>query len=239
VRSASFDQDEAVALLRQLVAVRSYPGEELAAQQLVAAWLANNGLVPELQPTANGQPNVLARVVNGPGPTLLLNGHIDTVLAVEGWACDPWQGRLEGERLYGLGAGDMKCGGVVNMLVARELARRRAEWQGTVVFSSVTDEEAYSYGARALLASGISADACFVTEPSFTKAIIGAPGKVLVRVDVTGKAAHGFYPWEGATRRSSWPALWRRSATRYRPAHTHACRRRRQCSRSIAEALSM
>jgi acetylornithine deacetylase/succinyl-diaminopimelate desuccinylase-like protein len=197
MRSSAFDQDEAVALLRQLVAVRSYPGEERAAQQLVAAWLADNGLIPELQPTANQQPNVIARVTNGPGPTLLLNGHIDTVLAVEGWACDPWQGRLEGERFYGLGAGDMKCGVVVNMLVAREFARRRAEWQGTVIFSSVTDEEAYSHGARALIASGITADACFVTEPSFTKAIIGAPGKVLVRVDVTGKAAHGFYPWEG------------------------------------------
>ena len=98
MRSSSFNQDEAVTLLRQLVAIRSYPGEELAAQQLVAAWLTDNDLVPELQPTVNQQPNVIARVANGPGPTLLLNGHIDTVLAVEGWACDPWQGRLEGER---------------------------------------------------------------------------------------------------------------------------------------------
>jgi acetylornithine deacetylase/succinyl-diaminopimelate desuccinylase-like protein len=197
MRSSAFDQDEAVALLRRLVAVRSYPGEELAAQQAVAAWLAGNGLAPELQATANQQPNVIARIENGPGPTLLLNGHIDTVLAVEGWACDPWQGRLEGDRFYGLGAGDMKCGVVVNMLVARELARRRAEWQGTLIFSSVTDEEAYSHGARALIASGVTADACFVTEPMFSQAIIGAPGKVLVRVDVTGKAAHGFFPWEG------------------------------------------
>jgi acetylornithine deacetylase/succinyl-diaminopimelate desuccinylase-like protein len=197
MRSSTFDQDEAVALLRQLVAVRSYPGEELAAQQLVAAWLAGNGLAPELQPTANLQPNVIARVTNGPGPTLLLNGHIDTVLAVEGWTCDPWQGRLEGHRFSALGAGDMKSGVVVNMLLARELARRRSEWQGTLIFSSVTDEEAHSAGARALIASGIAADACFVTEPSFNKAIIGAPGKVLVRVNVTGKAAHGFYPWEG------------------------------------------
>jgi acetylornithine deacetylase/succinyl-diaminopimelate desuccinylase-like protein len=197
MNAPTFDQDEAVALLRQLVAIRSYPGEELAAQQAVAAWLAGNGLSPELQPTANQQPNVIARVTNGPGPTLLLNGHIDTVLAVEGWACDPWQGQLEGERFSALGAGDMKSGVVVNMLVARALARRRAEWQGTLIFSSVTDEEAYSLGARALIAGDFIADACIVTEPSFTKAIIGAPGKVLVRVDVTGKAAHGFMPWEG------------------------------------------
>src|SRR5215510_13820697 len=134
--SPTFDQNEMVVLLRQLVAVRSYPGEESAVQQLVAAWLADNGFVPELQPTVNQQPNVVARVTNGPGPTLLLNGHIDTVLAVEGWACDPWQGRLEGDRFSALGAGDMKSGVVVNMLVARELAGRRAEWQSSVIFSS-------------------------------------------------------------------------------------------------------
>ncbi len=176
---------------------RSYPGEELAVQQAVAAWLTEHGLAPELQPTANQQPNVIARVANGPGPTLLLNGHVDTVLAVEGWTGDPWQGRVEGDRFYGLGAGDMKSGVVVAMLVARELLRRRAEWQGTLIFSSVIDEEAYSLGARTLLATGITADACFVTEPFFTQGIIGSPGKVLVRVDATGKAAHGFFPWEG------------------------------------------
>lgn len=193
----SFDRDEAVALLRQLVAVRSYPGEEAAAQQVVAEWLAANGLTPELQPTDNGQPNVIARLSNGPGPTLLLNGHIDTVLAVEGWACDPWEGRLEGDRFSALGAGDMKCGVVVNMLVARELLRRRDSWQGSLIFSCVTDEEAYSAGARALIAGGLSADACIVTEPMYSSAIIGAPGKVLVRVEATGKAAHGFFPAQG------------------------------------------
>jgi hypothetical protein len=54
----SFDRDEA------LVAVRSYPGEELAAQQRVAAWLADNGLAPELQPTPNQQPNWRATTIN-------------------------------------------------------------------------------------------------------------------------------------------------------------------------------
>src|SRR5690606_2619716 len=146
MRTPTFDQDEAVSLLRRLVAVRSYPGEEGEAQQVVAGWLKANGLTPELQPTANGQPNVIARVENGPGPTLLLNGHIDTVLAVEGWACDPWQGHLEGDRFSALGAGDMKSGLVVIMLVARELLRRRDAWQGTLILSSVTDEEAYSHG---------------------------------------------------------------------------------------------
>lgn len=197
MNNAEFNQQEAITLLRQLVAVRSYPGEEAAVQQVVARWLEAQGLKPELQPTANQQPNVIARIDNGPGPTLLLNGHVDTVLAVEGWSCDPWQGQLHGDRFNALGAGDMKSGVVVNMLVARELLRQRDQWRGTVIFSSVTDEEAYSAGAHAVIDSGIRADACIVTEPSFTRAIIGAPGKILVRVRAIGRAAHGFFPWEG------------------------------------------
>lgn len=195
--TGSFDHDEAVALLRALVAVRSYPGEEAAAQRVVADWLAAAGLRPELQPTANGQPNVIATVANGPGPTVLLNGHIDTVLAVEGWACDPWVGQTDGDRFSALGAGDMKSGVVVNLLVARAMARMRDSWQGTLIFSCVTDEEAYSAGARALIAGGLRADACIVTEPMYREAIVGAPGKVLVRVEAAGKAAHGFFPSEG------------------------------------------
>ncbi len=193
----SFDKDESLALLQSLVAVRSYPGEEAAAQRVCAAWLESNGLPVTYQTTRNGQPNMIATIKNGDGPTLLLNGHMDTVLAAQGWLRDPWQGWREGDKFYGLGAADMKSGVVVNMLVARALARNRSAWRGTLIFSCVTDEEALSLGARALLESGLRADACIVTEPYFEGGTIGAPGKVLIRADVTGRAAHGFTPWLG------------------------------------------
>ena len=193
----NYELDESLALLRSLVAVRSYPGEEAAAQHVCAGWLEANGMPVTYQTTRNGQPNVIATIENGPGPTLLLNGHMDTVMAAQGWLHDPWQGWREGDLFYGLGAADMKSGVVVNMLVARALARDLSAWRGTLIFSCVTDEEALSLGARALHASGAKADACIVTEPYFEGGAIGAPGKVLIRADVTGKAAHGFTPWQG------------------------------------------
>jgi acetylornithine deacetylase/succinyl-diaminopimelate desuccinylase-like protein len=195
-----FDKEEAYQLLRQLVAIRSYPGEEAEAQRACAAWLAQNNIASHLQITQNGQPNVIARIENGPGPTLMLNGHMDTVLRAQGWLHDPWQGWREGDIFYGLGAADMKCGVVANMLVARALATHKHQWRGTLIFSCVTDEEAYSYGARALVdvnRGGVKADACLVSEPHYVGGAIGAAGKVLVQVDVTGKAAHGFLPWQG------------------------------------------
>jgi succinyl-diaminopimelate desuccinylase len=194
---AASDPEEALALTALLVSHRSYPGEEGNVQRAVAAWLQEAGLQPELLPTEGDRPNVIALVTNGDGPTLLLNGHVDTVLAADGWSCDPWQGRRDGEKFYGLGAYDMKCGVAAAMLATRALAARRDLWSGTIIFSSVVDEEAYSIGALGLIKSGIQADYCVVTEPSWNPVILGGVGKVLVRGDVTGKAAHGSWPAEG------------------------------------------
>ena len=158
---ASSDQEEAAALTAALVAIRSYPGEEGPVQRTVAAWLTEQGLQPEFSPTgADDRPNVICRVENGPGPTLLLNGHTDTVLRAEGWSCDPWQGKRVGDRFYGLGAADMKSGVAAAMLATRALAQHREDWRGTVIFTAVVDEEAYSVGAHALIDSGLRADYC-------------------------------------------------------------------------------
>jgi succinyl-diaminopimelate desuccinylase len=192
-----FDPEEAAALSAELVAIRSYPGQEGPVQRHVAGWLEANGLEPEFQPTEGDRPNVIARIENDSGPTLMLNGHVDTVLAVEGWSSDPWTPRREGDRLYGLGVADMKSGVAAAMLATRALAQNRERWHGSVVFSSVVDEEAYSIGARALIASGIQADYCVVTESSWDRPALGSVGKTLVRIDVTGKAAHASWPWEG------------------------------------------
>ncbi|MGN6565250.1 MAG: M20 family metallopeptidase [Thermomicrobiales bacterium] len=196
LQAASSDE-EAAALTADLVGQRSYPGEEGAAQRIVADWLRAAGLAPELHATEGDRPNVIARVENGLGPTVLLNGHIDTVLAAQEWAHDPWQARRDGDRLYGLGAADMKSGLAAAMLAARALHRARDRWRGTVIFTSVVDEEAYSIGARALVDQGLQADACIVTEASWMQPVLGGVGKVLVRGEVTGKAAHGSWPADG------------------------------------------
>ncbi len=192
------DRDEAAALTSKLVAIRSYPGEELAVQRAVLGWLREHGIGAEERPTGEpDRPNVVARIENGPGPALLLNGHVDTVLAVEGWSSDPWMPRWEGDRLYGLGACDMKSGVAAAMLATRALDRNRDRWRGTVVFASVVDEEAYSLGARALIAAGVRADACIVTESSWRHPALGSVGKVLIRVEVTGTATHASWPAAG------------------------------------------
>jgi len=191
------DAEEAAALTARLVGHRSYPGEEAAVQRAVADWFEEHDLRPELRAVDGERPNVLLRLENGPGPTLLLNGHVDTVLAVDGWSSDPWRARRDGDRLYGLGACDMKAGVAAAMLTVRALARRPDLWRGTLLFAAVVDEEAYSAGARALIDAGLAADFCVVTESSWARPCLGSVGKVLVRADVTGRAAHASWPSAG------------------------------------------
>ncbi|MFL5759989.1 MAG: M20 family metallopeptidase [Thermomicrobiales bacterium] len=191
------DVEEAAALTAELVSHRSYPGEEKAVQEAVAAWFRAQGLTPEVTDAAPNRPNVTVRIENGPGPVLLLNGHTDTVLAAKGWASDPWRGRRGGDTFFGLGACDMKSGVAAGMLATRALARRPDLWRGTVLFTSVVDEEAYSLGAHALIDSGITADYCLVLESSWDWPCLGSIGKVLVRADVTGRAAHATWPEQG------------------------------------------
>lgn len=197
--AGAIDAEEAFGLTAELVRIRSYPGDEAAVQQAVADWLGRCGLVPEMPEVAPGRPNVVLRLENGPGPTILLNGHVDTVLADPAWEHDPWQGRREGDRFFGLGAGDMKCGMAALMLATRALDQHREAWRGTVIFTSVVDEEAHSVGAHAVIDSGITAEAdyCVVMESAWERPCLGAQGKLLVRVDVHGKAAHASFAHEG------------------------------------------
>jgi succinyl-diaminopimelate desuccinylase len=195
--AACGDREEAITLLASLVSARSYPGEEAEAQGRVAAWLRNAGLAAETPEAGPNRPNVVAVISNGDGPTMLLNGHIDTVLAAEGWSSDPWEGRLDGDRYYGLGACDMKSGVAAVMLAARALDQHRDAWRGTVIATSVVDEEAYSIGAHALIDGGLKADYAIVTEAGWKTPCLGSIGKILIEVEVTGRAAHATWPWEG------------------------------------------
>lgn len=68
----TYDLAEVTALLRQLVAIKSYPGEEHVVQQAVADWFTANGITAEIWPTSQA-PNIVVRIENGVGPTFMLN----------------------------------------------------------------------------------------------------------------------------------------------------------------------
>jgi acetylornithine deacetylase len=185
---------DAVALARALVKIDSRnptlvpgaPGEGEVARFL-ASVLDEWGFSVELHDAVAGRPNVVARIGPTDSPALMFNGHLD-VVGVEGMSHDPFGAEIHGGRLYGRGSGDMK-GGVAAMCAAATAAT--ADSNAQIVIAAVADEEYESLGLRALLASGVTADAAIITEPTRLAICPAHRGFAWMDVTLTGRAAHG------------------------------------------------
>lgn len=160
---------------------------------LLAARLGQAGFTVTVVPAPGreGRPSLLAAPpVTGDGPTIVLNGHLDTV-GVDGMT-DPFVPRTEDDRLYGRGAVDMK-GGVAALVVA---AHRLVSAGSRVrpVLALVADEEDASVGSEAVIAAlpelGIHPDACLIAEPTDLALARSLRGFVVIRVRFPGRAAH-------------------------------------------------
>ena len=200
-------RDELVALVRELV---SYPSEnpkllsgaaaqarataaEAACQDAVVMHFGALGMRVDRFEALPGREDVVGRLAGaGGGRSLILNGHVDVVPAgdASAWPHDPWGGELDGDRLWGRGACDMKGGiacGIVALRALQELGLRLA---GDVVFQSVVDEETGGPGTRAALARGHVAEAAIVLEPTAREIVTVEGGLEWVRVVVRGRTGH-------------------------------------------------
>ena len=192
---------ELTALLSSLVAADSVnpslvvggAGEHEIAT-LIEGWARQAGLESERLEETPGRPSVLvrARGTGGGGRTLLLCGHIDTV-NVDGMR-DPHTPRIDGDRLHGRGAYDMKAGVAAALIAAREASRLRLA--GDVVVAAVADEEHASLGVQEVLRR-FSADGAVVTEPTELEVVIAHKGFVWSEIEARGRSAHGSRPHLG------------------------------------------
>jgi acetylornithine deacetylase/succinyl-diaminopimelate desuccinylase-like protein len=190
----SIARDTIVDVTSRLVAIPSVnpaiaPAEgtsESAVAEFARAWLQDHGVRATLEEAAPGRPNVVADVGAGDGPTLVLCAHLDTV-GTEGMTIPPFEPRVDGDRLYGRGAYDMKASAAAIMVAMAHLA---ASHLGRVRAALVCDEEHASLGAFDFVRRH-RADACIVTEPAEGGLVLAHKGFVWVDVVTTGRAAHG------------------------------------------------
>ncbi len=156
--------------------------------RLVASWAEEQGLAAQWLEGTPGRPSVVVRHREpGRGRTLMLCAHLDTV-GVEGMT-DPHTPRVEGGRLYGRGAYDMKSGLASALIACRDAP-------GDVVVAAVADEEHASLGVQEVL-EHVAADAAIVTEPTELELIVAHKGFVWIEIEVEGRAAHGSRHEEG------------------------------------------
>src|SRR5436305_2056791 len=197
-----------VDLLRELTAISSPSGDAEGLRRMaerLAGELRERGLATEIrdEPSAEAGrplPVLYARGNPGTGASrghLLLISHLDTVLA----ATPP---RLDGDRLVGTGALDMK-GGLATLAGALDLLRHRGQAPpADLLLVAVPDEEAGGELSQAAVRRwGETARALWVLEPGEPAGdaetlVAGRRGMFEWRLDVRGQAAHsGLHYWEG------------------------------------------
>lgn len=148
-------------------------------------------------------------VVGEPGerPLVVLAGHLDTV---------PNQGqgpaRMEGDRLWGLGAADMKSGLAVMIHVLEDPGVAAGPYDVAGVFYAAEEGPHEDNQLRRVLTEVEwlrQADCAIVLEPSDGQLQYGCNGVVNATVRFTGRAAHSARPWWGenaVTKAGEWLA---------------------------------
>lgn len=186
---------DAVALARALIKIDSRnptlvpdaPGERACAQAL-ASVLDDWGFEVELQEELPDRPNVIARKGPRDAPALMLNGHLD-VVGVEAMTHDPFAADIRDNRIYGRGSADMKGG--VSAMCAAAVSGLATSSSRQIIITAVADEEYESLGMRALIDSGVRAEAAIITEPTRLSICPAHRGFVWMDVTFRGRAAHG------------------------------------------------
>ena len=177
--------DDAVALLRRLIATPSVSRSETAAADIMEGELVRLGLQPHRE--AN---NVWAcGTMDSRRPTLLLNAHIDTVKPVASWTRDPFAPDITGGTLYGLGSND--CGGgLVSLLQAFRLLRNGDCPYNLVYLASAEEEVSGKDGISRALPLLPHIDAAIVGEPTAMQPAVAEKGLMVIDLTAHGKSGH-------------------------------------------------
>jgi succinyl-diaminopimelate desuccinylase len=148
--------------------------------------------------------NMVARRDSGrAGDCVHFNSHHDVVEVGHGWTRDPFGGELDGDRLYGRGACDMKGGLAASLIAAESFIAAHPDWRGAIEISATADEESGGYGGVAYLAergyfSPDRVQHVLIPEPLHKDRIcLGHRGVWWAEVETHGRIAHGSMPFLG------------------------------------------
>src|ERR1700754_600352 len=200
---AALDPDALARDVAGLVRIPSVTGDERAALEYVANLAEAAGLVTDLQQhdlaalrAHPGHPGeeapraeLLTVTATLPGTRpgrLCLNGHVDVVSpGTEPWRLGPWSGAIEGGRVHGRGALDMK-GPVIAALHAM-IALKHVE-HPEIVLQAVPSEEDGGQGTFAALERDDRFDAALLPEPTALRVVCAQAGALTFQGVVRGKA---------------------------------------------------
>lgn len=167
--------------------------------ELLAGWADTAGFLTEIQPVpdAPGKVNLVAVMGEGPGG-LILAGHTDTVpYDIGAWQHDPFRATFTDDRVYGLGATDMKSFFAFALAAAARCDGRRL--CAPLMLVATADEESTMSGARALAATSVRGERCaIIGEPTGLRPVRAHKGIMMEALRVRGHSGHSSDPALGA-----------------------------------------
>ena len=186
---------ETLAMIERLIGFETTSrGSNLGLIEWTRDYLKGHGIESRLTyDAARNKANLFATVQNGGKPGIVLSGHTD-VVPVDGqdWATDPFKATLQGDRIYGRGACDMKSYLAVILAMAPRFAA--ADLKTPIHFALSYDEEVGCIGARGLLEdlgrNIIRPAGAIIGEPTGMQPVIAHKGKRAYQCCVRGKEAH-------------------------------------------------
>jgi succinyl-diaminopimelate desuccinylase len=191
-------REEIFEMASELIAIPSPTGTEATIMAFVTDWCDRHGLPYEVFSKNPAQPNVVITIGNDEGPTLVMNGHLDTVPVSDpdAWISDPFEPRLseDGKKLFGRGAGDMKSATGLMMLLMRKY--KDAPLKGRLQAHVVSDEETGGSQGTVCLMEEIAAgrlvkpDYCLIGEKSDLKVRNAERGLFQMEIVFHGRASH-------------------------------------------------
>jgi len=216
------DRERLVETASSLIDVHSFTGDEQRMAERMAELFDELGLHVQWQQVEDGRANVLGTWPGGGGgPSLMLNGHMDTSYSGR----EPWLRDVPGfqpsafvrdGRLYGLGVSNMKGALACYVEAVRALQDADVRLRGDVLVAAVCGEiekaqqgeaqgaeyRGYATGTRHLVTHGGVADMCLLGEPTEGKVVLGHFGALWLRLRVHGSFVHTAFS-EGTRDRNS------------------------------------
>ncbi|QIG47358.1 M20 family metallopeptidase [Nordella sp. HKS 07] len=201
-------RDELLRLCAELVAAPSPQpvGDTTAPIAVLEGTLRAAGLAPELRHADPRKPNIVCSFEGtGPGPHLVLNGHVDTLNPGDekAWSVPVYTVSRRNGRMSGLGIGNMKAGTAALTEAFIALHARRAEIAGRVSLTLVSDEVVFGPAGSAFLLeadNGLRGDFLINAEgPGHMNLAVAEKGLLWLRIEATAAAGQGMLTGTGSS----------------------------------------
>ncbi len=178
--------NEAITLLKKLIATPSFSREEDQTADIIEAFLKGKNI-----PTQRKGNNIWAKNAHFTPdlPIVLLNSHHDTVKPVSGWTRNPFSPDIEKDILYGLGSND--AGGSLVSLIATFCHFYNKKLPFNLILAATAEEEiSGANGIAALLPHLPPITVGIVGEPTLLQMAVAEKGLMVVDGIAHGKAGH-------------------------------------------------